>query len=102
MGIDTSQPKSAWAPYFSADDRGKNPWMTGLYGYQNGVATFGLMENGTMFLGRQDRGGRIIFDGNNGTIYGGINGIQSGALTFDQPMWNMMRLNLVDLDGAGA
>lgn len=72
------------------------PLMTGLFGYQCGVASFGLLENGTAFFGRADRGGRIIIDGYNATIYGGANGVLSSPAIGD-PMWNSMRLSLVDL-----
>lgn len=76
------------------------PYMTGLFGYQEGVASFGLLENGTAFFGRADRGARIIIDGNNGTIYGGINGELTDPKIGD-PMWNGMRLTLADLSGDG-
>lgn len=73
-----------------------NPFMTGLFGYQQGMSSFGILENGTAFFGRADRGGRIIIDGCNGTIYGGANG-ELGTPEIGDPMWNTMRLNLVDL-----
>lgn len=75
------------------------PYMTGLFGYQEGVASFGLLENGTAFFGRSDRGARIIIDGNNAVIYGGINGEFTDPEIGD-PMWNGMRLTLADLTGA--
>lgn len=101
MGIDTSQTKEVWGDMmgFDADDVEKNPYMAGLYGYQRGVASFGLMENGTAFFGRADRGGRIIIDGFNASIYGGANGIFKSPEIGD-PMWNAMRLNFVDLTHA--
>lgn len=76
------------------DDR--MPYLTGLFGYQEGVESFGLLENGTAFFGRADGGGRIILDGSNGVIYGGANGTFKSPSIGD-PMWNQMRLNLVDL-----
>lgn len=76
--------------------RENNPYMAGLYGYQAGIITFGLMENGTAFFGRKDSGAQIVIDGTNGTIYGGGNGYM-GSPTVNSPMWNSMRLNLVDL-----
>jgi len=54
------------------------------------------MENGTGFFGRPDRGGRIIFDGYNATLYGGANGTMESPSLGD-PMWNTMRLSFVDL-----
>lgn len=75
------------------------PYMTGLFGYQDGYSSFGLLENGTAFFGRADRGGRIIIDGYNATIYGGANGVFSSPKIGD-PMWNNMRITLVDLSHA--
>lgn len=75
------------------------PYMTGLFGYQCGYASFGILENGTAFFGRKDRGGRIIIDGYNATIYGGGNG-ELNSPQIGDPMWNNMRLTLVDLSHA--
>jgi len=84
---------------FDIADYEKRKYMVGLYGYQEGYASFGLMENGTAFFGRADSGGRIIIDGSNAVIYGGANGkLQSPSI--GDPMWNNMRLTLVDLTHA--
>jgi hypothetical protein len=109
MGIDKSQLKfgraatdSGSSDYtdlrqgFSRDIVAQNKYMTGIYGYQKGYASFGIMENGTAFFGRADRGGRIIIDGYNATIYGGANGMLEDP-TIGDPMWNCMRLTFVDL-----
>lgn len=45
--------------------------MIGLYGYQSGINTFGLMENGRAFFGAKNRGGQIVVDGTTSIIYGG-------------------------------
>lgn len=101
MGIDTSQLKQTYDSIFggfSADDIKKNPYMTGLFGYQNGVSSFGIMENGTAYFGRADRGGRIIIDGYNAQIYGGLTGSDiSGSRDMD--MHNRMRLSFIDFEG---
>lgn len=74
----------------------QNKYMAGLYGYQKGVCSFGLMENGVAFFGRANGGAQIILDGSNGVIMGGGNGFATtGGIS--TPMWNSMRLNLVDL-----
>lgn len=102
MGADKSQPRDNMGGqnfYADAEAVKNMPYLTGLFGYQEGVQSFGLMENGTAFFGRADRGGRIIFDGSNGTIYGGANGAL-GSPKIGDPMWNTMRLNLVDLTHA--
>jgi hypothetical protein len=103
MGRDTSQLKTTWITKEWLDRDGwtdeelkKNPYMMGVYGYQDGIGSFGIMENGTAFFGRADRGGRIIIDGFNATIYGGANGILLDP-TIGDPMWNNMRITFVDL-----
>lgn len=78
----------------------ENPYMAGLYGYQKGVCSFGLMENGVAFFGRANGGAQIILDGSNGVIRGGGNGFANSPSITD-PMWNSMRLNLVDLTHDG-
>jgi hypothetical protein len=41
--------------------------LTGVYGFQNGIMTYGLRENGTAFFGPYGNG-RIEFDGTSGII----------------------------------
>jgi hypothetical protein len=41
--------------------------MTGVYGFQDGVMTYGLKENGKAFFGAYDNG-RIEIDGTSGVI----------------------------------
>ena len=43
----------------------------GLYGYQKGVASFGLLDDGTAFFGQANSGGRIKINGKDGVISGG-------------------------------
>lgn len=45
--------------------------MIGLYGYDSGINTFGLMQNGKAFFGAKSGGGQIVIDGTTATIYGG-------------------------------
>lgn len=73
----------------------ENPFLAGVYGYQMGIPSFGLMENGTAFFGRADGGCQIILDGSNGVIYGGGNGYVTSPSIKD-PMWNAMRISLTD------
>ena len=63
MGMDTSQK------------------MEGLYGYQDGVNTFGVKSDGTMYLGKTIETGRIDFDGNSGRIWGGGGGGKATGMT---------------------
>jgi predicted GH43/DUF377 family glycosyl hydrolase len=51
----------------------------GLYGYDSGVTTFALMEDGTAFFGSSDAG-RINIDGNSAVIYGGVTKGQSNSM----------------------
>lgn len=100
MGIDSSQLKEHYADFYggsSDEDIKRNPYMTGLYGYQAGVISFGIMENGTAFFGRADRGGRIIIDGFNAQIYGG-SGIETKT-GLEADMRNRMRLSFIDFGG---
>lgn len=56
-------------------------YRIGLYGYQNGTNTFGLMEDGTAFFGASGGGGRITINGNEATITGGDGGNNSNGMT---------------------
>lgn len=49
----------------------------GLFGYQDGVASFGLTQDGKAFFGQADSGGRIVIDGTTASIYGGDSTDQS-------------------------
>lgn len=68
MGDDTTQ----------TNDVGKIP---GLYGYQDGVNTFGIKSDGRMYLGKSKDTGRIDFDGNTAMIYGGGGGESETGMT---------------------
>lgn len=92
QGLNKNDPNWTW----TQQDLEAHPYMAGLFGYQDGVSSFAILENGTAFFGRADRGGRIIIDGSNATIYGGGNGFL-GSPEIGDPMWNCMRLTLVDL-----
>lgn len=63
MGKDTSQDKE------------------GLYGYLDGVNTFGIKSDGLMYLGKTTETGRIEFNGNSGMIWGGGGGGKSTGMT---------------------
>lgn len=102
MGIDKSQKKGdvgGMIGNYDQDAMDSAPYIAGIYGYQNGESSFGIMENGTAFFGKASGGGRIIIDGTNATIYGGANGILNSPSIGDN-MWNSMRLTLVDLTHA--
>ena len=68
----------------------------GLYGYQTGVNTFGLMQDGTAFFGAKSGGGQIIIDGTSARIYGGGDGQSVGGEAS-----NGMTITLADLDSSG-
>ena len=63
MGMDTSQKTE------------------GLYGYLDGVNTFGVKADGKMYLGRTTETGRIEFNGNSGQIWGGGGGGHPTGMT---------------------
>lgn len=69
--------------------------MTGVYGFKDGVMTYGLKENGTAFFGAQNRG-RIEFDGTSGII-------RSAGWEKDGSNWKLPANKsgtLIDLDNA--
>lgn len=74
MGMDTSQKTE------------------GLYGYQDGVNTFGVKADGRMYLGKTTETGRIEFNGNSGRIWGGGGGGKATGMT-------IQLTNYVDSDG---
>lgn len=53
----------------------------GLYGYQNGTNTFGLMQDGKAFFGSKTGGGQILIDGEEATIQGGGGGDSANGMT---------------------
>lgn len=64
----------------------------GLYGYQSGVNTFGLMEDGTAFFGAKSGGGQIKIDGTSAEISGGDGGNSASGMT----------ITLADLRASGS
>lgn len=74
MGMDTSQKTE------------------GLYGYRDGVNTFGVKADGRMYLGKTTETGRIEFNGNSGRIWGGGGGGKATGMT-------IQLTNYVDSDG---
>lgn len=53
----------------------------GLYGYQSGVNTFGLTEDGKAFFGAKSGGGQIVIDGTSAIISGGNGGDNENGMT---------------------
>lgn len=68
----------------------------GLYGYRNGVNTYGLMADGTAFFGAKSGGGQIVINGTSAMITG-------GDATASALAANGMRLTFADksVDGTG-
>ena len=54
---------------------------TGIFGYQSGVSTFGLLDDGTAFFGSKNGGGQISVNGNTATIEGGGGGDTTNGMT---------------------
>lgn len=63
---------------------GKDPQQNkiGLYGYQNGISSFGLMENGQGYFGKYEKN-RIWFNGDSATIQGGGGGTNERGMTIN-------------------
>lgn len=53
----------------------------GLYGYQSGNCTFGLMQDGKAFFGSKSGGGQIEIDGTSAVIKGGNGGDSTIGMT---------------------
>lgn len=81
-------------------DKGQN--LIGLYGYQAGVNTFGLLQNGKAFFGAATGGGRIEIDGTSGTIYGGGDGTNVGGNAANGMTIALANLNPANPDKATA
>lgn len=69
-------------------DSGQN--KIGLYGYQDGINTFGLMENGQAYFGASGNG-RIQIDGTSAMIYGGMGRGAANSMTLTLNSQNLDR-----------
>ncbi len=69
VGAGTKDSQNRFTGVVMGKDSGQD--KVGLYGYQEGVNTFGLMEDGTAFFGASSGGGRIEINGKSGSIKGG-------------------------------
>lgn len=72
IGAGTKDSANKFTGVVMGKDSGQD--KIGLYGYQKGVNTFGLMEDGTAFFGAKSGGGQIIINGKSGHIEGGGGG----------------------------
>ena len=105
--LDTGNGEYVFAPQVGAGEKDSSNRFTGvvmgkdsgqeligLYGYQTGVNTFGLMQDGRAFFGAKSGGGQIILDGRSAIIHGGdVTVNNSGIIT---PAANGMYLRLAD------
>lgn len=79
---------------YNVDDDRNQEMPIGLYGFKQGLNTFGLMDNGRAFFGAKHGGGQIIIDGRFAVIAGGDVGISNtGKIT---PAANGMYIQLAD------
>lgn len=81
VGAGTKDSQNRFTGVVMGKDSGQN--KVGLYGYQAGVNTFGLMEDGTAFFGASSGGGRIEINGKSGSIKGGGGGDNSTGMTIN-------------------
>lgn len=92
--LDTGEGEYVFAPQVGAGEKDSNNKFTGvvmgkdsgqdkigLYGYQSGVNTFGLMEDGKAFFGAKSGGGQIVIDGTSAIISGGNGGDNENGMT---------------------
>ncbi len=81
VGAGTKDSQNRFTGVVMGKDSGQD--KVGLYGYQAGVNTFGLMEDGTAFFGASSGGGRIEINGKSGSIKGGGGGDSSTGMTIN-------------------
>ena len=81
VGAGTKDSQNRFTGVVMGKDSGQD--KVGLYGYQEGVNTFGLMEDGTAFFGASSGGGRIEINGKSGSIKGGGGGNNSAGMTIN-------------------
>ena len=79
VGAGTKDSANRFTGVVMGKDSGQD--MIGLYGYQSGVNTFGLMQNGRAFFGASSGGGRIWIDGTTAELYGGDGGDSETGMT---------------------
>lgn len=81
VGAGTKDSQNRFTGVVMGKDSGQD--KVGLYGYQEGVNTFGLMEDGIAFFGASSGGGRIEINGKSGSIKGGGGGNNSTGMTIN-------------------
>ena len=81
VGAGTKDSQNKFTGVVMGKDSGQD--KVGLYGYQKGLNTFGLMEDGTAFFGASSGGGRIKINGKSGSIKGGGGGNNSTGMTIN-------------------
>lgn len=81
VGAGTKDSQNRFTGVVMGKDSGQN--KVGLYGYQSGVNTFGLMEDGTAFFGAKSGGGQIEINGKSGSIIGGGGGDNANGMTIN-------------------
>ena len=79
VGAGTKDSANKFTGVVMGKDSGQD--KIGLYGYQKGVNTFGLLEDGTAFFGAKSGGGQIIINGKSGRIEGGGGGDSTTGMT---------------------
>lgn len=86
VGAGTKDSLNRFTGVVMGKDSGQD--KVGLYGYQEGVNTFGLMEDGIAFFGASSGGGRIEINGKSGSIIGGGGGNNSTGMTINFANFN--------------
>lgn len=111
--LDTGEGGYVFAPQVGAGEKDSNNKFTGvvmgkdsgqdkigLYGYQSGVNTFGLMEDGKAFFGAKSGGGQIVIDGTSAIISGGGTEVDSkGEISTLTKNGMYLRLANKDVEG---
>lgn len=113
LDIDEKNGQYIFAPQVGAGEKNGNNQFTGvvmgkdsgqekigLYGYQNGVSTFGLMQDGKAYFGAKAGGGQIVVDGRHALILGGDVSVYENTGVI-MPGANGMYLRLADNSNTG-
>lgn len=79
VGAGTKDSANRFTGVVMGKDSGQD--KVGLYGYQAGVNTFGLMQDGKAFFGAKSGGGQIVIDGTKATLSGGGGGDSTIGMT---------------------
>lgn len=99
VGAGTKDSANRFTGVVMGKDSGQD--KIGLYGYQAGVNTFGLTQDGKAFFGAKSGGGQIVIDGTSATLSGGGGGDSEVGMTITLADLNPNKTTYAIKVGAG-